>query len=80
MSVTNQWDKMAAEISDDVVRIFAACGTYEQLPNAIEQRFGGAADSIDIHFEPDTPAGLVRELVTDIKRIPHAFKGFNTSQ
>ena len=50
MSVSNQWDKMAAEISDDVVRIFAACGTYDQLPRAIEERFGGAADSIDIHF------------------------------
>jgi probable F420-dependent oxidoreductase len=80
MSVANQWDKMAAEISDDVVRIFAACGTYDELPRAIEQRFGGAADSIDIHFAPDTPTGLVRELVTDIKRIPHEFKGFNTSQ
>src|ERR1700689_3050544 len=68
MSVAKQWDAMAAEISDDVVRIFAACGTYDELPRAIEQRFGGAADSIDIHFAPDTPTGLVRELVTYIKR------------
>ncbi len=80
LSVTNQWDKMAAEISDDVVRIFAACGTYQELPKAIETRFGGAADAIDIHFPPDTPIDLMRELVSDIKRIPHVFKGFNTSQ
>jgi alkanesulfonate monooxygenase SsuD/methylene tetrahydromethanopterin reductase-like flavin-dependent oxidoreductase (luciferase family) len=80
MSVTNQWDKMAAEISDDVVRIFAACGTYGQLPRAIEERFGGAADSVDIHFPTDTPASLIRELVTDIKRIPQVFKGFQTNQ
>jgi alkanesulfonate monooxygenase SsuD/methylene tetrahydromethanopterin reductase-like flavin-dependent oxidoreductase (luciferase family) len=78
MSVSDQWDKMAAEISDDVVRIFAACGTYDQLPNAIEERFGGAADSVDIHFGPHAPPGLVRELVTDIKRIPHVFAGFAT--
>jgi probable F420-dependent oxidoreductase len=78
MSVSNQWDKMGDEISDDVVRIFAACGTYEQLPRAIEERFGGAADSVDIHFPSGTPAGLTRELVTDIKRIPHVFRGFNT--
>jgi hypothetical protein len=76
MSVANQWDNMGAEISDDVVRIFAACGTYDKLPRAIEERFGGAADSVDIHFPQAAPSGLVRELVTDIKRIPHVFKGF----
>ena len=80
MSVSNQWDQMGAEISDDVVRIFAACGTYGELPKAIESRFGGAADSIDVHFPADAPAGLMRELVTDIKRIPHVFKGFKTNQ
>ena len=78
MSVTNQWDKMGAEISDDVVRIFAACGTYAELPKAIEERFGGAADSVDIHFPAGTPAGLLKELVTDIKRIPHTFEGFRS--
>jgi hypothetical protein len=80
MSVANQWDAMGAEISDDVVRIFAACGTYDQLPRAIEERFGGAADSVDIHFPKHTPPELVRELVTDIKRIPHTFQGFRTTQ
>ena len=80
MSVSNQWDKMGAEISDDVVRIFAACGTFAELPKAIEARFGGVADSIDMHVPSGTPTGLLRELVTDIKRIPHVFKGFKTSQ
>jgi probable F420-dependent oxidoreductase len=77
MSVSNQWDKMGDEIPDDVVRIFAACGTYDQLPRAIEERFGGAADSVDIHFAPGTQSGLIKELVTDIRRIPHVFRGFN---
>ena len=77
MSVSNQWDKMGAEIDDDAVRIFAACGTYAELPKAIDQRFGGAADSIDVNFPPGAPPGLVRELVTDIKRIPHVFQGFH---
>ncbi len=80
MSVSNQWDKMGAEISDGVVRIFAACGTFAELPAAIEARFGGVADSIDMHVPLGTPAGLLRELVSDIKRIPHVFKGFKTSQ
>ncbi len=80
MSVSGQWDKMGAEISDDVVRIFAACGTYEQLPKAIDARFGGVADSVDIHFPAGTPPGLMRDLVSDIKNIPHVFKGFSTTR
>jgi hypothetical protein len=62
------------------VRIFVACGTYGELTNAIQERFGGAADSVDIHFPPDTPPGLTRELVVDIKRIPRMFKGFHPDQ
>jgi probable F420-dependent oxidoreductase len=79
LSVEGRWAEMGAEISDDTVRIFAACGTFAELPAAIEQRFGGAADSVDIHFPPGTPVGLARELVTDIKRIPQTFAGFDTN-
>lgn len=78
MSVEGKWDQMAQEVSDDAVRIFAACGTYGELPKAVADRFGGAADSIDIHFPAGAPAGLVKELVTDIQRIPQGFAGFNT--
>jgi len=79
MSVAGEWHKMGAEISDDVVDIFAARGTYDVLAKAIDARFGGVADSIDLHFPADAPMGLRRELVSDIKRIPHQFAGFNTS-
>jgi probable F420-dependent oxidoreductase len=79
MSVEGQWDRMGAEVPDDAVRIFAACGTYEELPAAIEQRFGGVADSVDIHFPTGVAPGLAKELVTDIRRIPHTFAGFNTN-
>ena len=79
MSVEGRWDQMAAEVPEEAVRIFAACGTYGEIAKAIEQRFGGVADSIDLHFPPDTPAGLQRELVTDIRRIPHTFAGFDTN-
>ena len=64
---------MAAEVPDEVVRIFAACGTYTEIARAIEERFGGVADAIEINFPVDTPAGLQRELLTDIRRIPHIF-------
>ncbi len=79
LSVEGQWDRMAAEVSDDTVCIFAACGTYQVLAASIEQRFGGVADSIDLHFPAGTPVGLAKDLVTDIRRIPQAFAGFNTN-
>jgi len=78
MSFEGRWDEMAAEVSDDVVRIFAACGTYDEITTAIDERFGGLADSIELNFPADTPAALQRELLTDIRRIPHAFEGFET--
>jgi hypothetical protein len=59
-----------------MVRIFAACGTYREIAGAIEQRYGGAADSIDLEFPLDAPTGLRREVLADIRRIPHRFAGF----
>ncbi|HET6308297.1 MAG TPA: TIGR03617 family F420-dependent LLM class oxidoreductase [Rhodopila sp.] len=77
MSVAGQWNQMAAEISDDIVHIFAACSPYNGLAKAIEHRFGGLADSIDIHFPQNTAPDLVKDLVTDLHRIPRTFAGFN---
>jgi hypothetical protein len=70
---------MPTEITDDVVRIFAACGTYDEIAAAIEARYGGLADAIELNFPTGTPAGLQRELLTDIRRIPHRFEAFDTS-
>jgi len=79
LSVEGRWDAMAKAVPDDVVRIFAACATFDRVADAIQLRFGGIADSIDLHFPPDTPAGLQREILTDIRRIPHSFAGFDTN-
>jgi len=78
MSLDGRWNEMTSEVSDDVVRIFAACGIYGEIARAIEERFGGVADAIEISFPVDTPAGLQRELLTDIQRLPHIFAGFDT--
>jgi probable F420-dependent oxidoreductase len=78
MSLGGRWNEMAAEVSDEVVHIFAACGTYREIARAIEMRFGGLADSIEMSFPAGTPAGPRRELLADIRRIPHAFVGFDT--
>lgn len=76
LSVEGRWNEMAAKVSDDVVRIFAACGTYREIAGAIAARFGGLADAIEMNFPASAPSGLRRELLSDIHRIPQPFEGF----
>jgi probable F420-dependent oxidoreductase len=78
MSLAGRWNEMAAEVPDDVVRIFAAGGTYGEIARAVETRFGGLADAIELNFPAGTPPGLQCELLADIRRIPHIFEGFDT--
>ena len=79
MSVEGRWSEMGALVSDDVVRIFAACGTYSEIAAAIEQRYGGVADSIDLEFPAEAPVGLRREVLADVRRLPHRFAGFTAA-
>ena len=79
MSKLGKWNEMAKEVPDEVVRTFAACGTYGEIAKAVEARFGGLADSIALGFPGSTNAGLVKELVQDVKRIPAKFEGYPTS-
>ena len=78
MSLEGRWEEMADEVSDEVVRVFAACGRYKEIAGAIDQRFGGLVDSIEMDFPAGTPIGLQSELLADIRRIPHIFEGFDT--
>jgi alkanesulfonate monooxygenase SsuD/methylene tetrahydromethanopterin reductase-like flavin-dependent oxidoreductase (luciferase family) len=75
MAKAGQWDKMAAEISDDVVRLFAAVGTHEELARAIEQRFGGVCDAVAPSGGYGVHQDLPPDLIQDVKRIPSAFTG-----
>ncbi len=78
MSKRGQWQQMAAEVPDDVLHEFAAVAPYDQLVGAVEKRFGGLVDSIAIGFPDDTPEGLAREVIQDLRRIPQSFAGFET--
>lgn len=76
MSKTNQWDKMTAEVSDDVVRLFAAVGRYDELEAAVEERFGGIADVVSASASVDRPETLPPDVVQDLKRVSSPFKNF----
>ena len=60
MSKKGQWEAMAAEIPDDIVKHFCAIGRFDQIATAIKQRFAGP---IDVLSMPETtPKDLLQEL------------------
>jgi probable F420-dependent oxidoreductase len=75
MSKRGEWDQMAAKVSDDLVRTFAAVGRHDELPDVVADRFGGVTDTVLLGFSTGTPAGRVREIVDEVRRIPAAYGG-----
>ena len=63
MSKKGQWDQMTEEVSDDVVRLFAAVGRYDEIASELEARFGGLVDMVGM------PEGTPKELLEDIGRL-----------
>jgi len=78
MSKRDRWSEMAALVPDEVVRAFAAVGTYAELASAVEARFGGLSDTLTLAFGSHVDPGLVRELIQDLQRIPAAFESHQT--
>ena len=76
MSKQGQWSRMAAEVPDDILDLFVARATYDDLPAAIEKRYGGIVDTISIDFTPGTSAYTRRSVIEAIQRIPSSFTGF----
>jgi alkanesulfonate monooxygenase SsuD/methylene tetrahydromethanopterin reductase-like flavin-dependent oxidoreductase (luciferase family) len=76
MSKNNQCDSMAAEVSDDVVHLFAAVGRHDELTRAVEVRYGGIVDAIGTGTPVDEPGGLPVDLIQEIQAVPTRFKGF----
>lgn len=57
-------------VSDDVVDLFAARGTYKHISTAIAKHFGGLVDTIKLNFVSGTPDETRREVVSQIRSIP----------
>lgn len=75
LSKEGRWKEMAAEVPDEVVAEFTAAAPYDRLAAAVEQRFGGLTDSIELGADPSVPAGVLREVLQDVRRIPARFDG-----
>jgi probable F420-dependent oxidoreductase len=79
MSKRGEWDRMAAEVPDDVARLFAAVGTFETIKGEIEKRFGGLSDALNVAHMAEFDPGLPPDLIQDIQRVPARFTGFRTA-
>jgi len=73
------WDKMAAMIPDDVLDLFVASGTYDEIAGAIAKRFGGIVDTVTVEFLPGDSAETRQRVIKSIQAIPGRFKGFKTA-
>jgi hypothetical protein len=74
MTKAGQWNEIAAEVSDDVVHLFAAVGRHDQIAKAIAERFGGLVDAVSASANSSKPADLPPDLLQDLARIPISFK------
>ena len=68
--------EMGKEVPDDVVHLFAAVGRHDQIVKAIEERFGGLTDALNARANAAQLGPLPRELIQDIRQVPHAFRRF----
>ncbi|MDE0811152.1 MAG: TIGR03617 family F420-dependent LLM class oxidoreductase [Alphaproteobacteria bacterium] len=76
MTKEGQWDRIAAEISDDVLRLFAAIGRHDELVSLVDARFGGSTDMIYASTSSDIQPVIPPGVLQDIQRIETPFKGF----
>ena len=77
LSKRGQWSEMAKVVSDEIVETFSVVASYDRLVGAVRDRFGGLSDRIALGFPRSTPEGLVRELLSDLRKIPAAFSGWS---
>ncbi|MEM7016048.1 MAG: TIGR03617 family F420-dependent LLM class oxidoreductase [Pseudomonadota bacterium] len=70
MTKQGEWDKLAAEIPDELLHEFAAIGRYDEITARIEERFGGIADRVSPAMIDTNPADFPADLIQDLQRIP----------
>ena len=76
MSKNNQWRDMPAQVTDDVLQLFAAIGRHDQIVAEIDKHFGGLVDVVADSASYDMPGELPADLIQDIRKIATPFTGF----
>jgi probable F420-dependent oxidoreductase len=78
MTREGQWDKLAGEISDDVLDLFAAAGRHDQIKGVITRRFADTSDALSARDAPGAATPMPKELLAELEAIATPFKGFKT--
>jgi len=79
MVKSGKWREIAAEISDDVLALFAVIGRHEEIAGKVAERFSGLSDAVYASTAPDLGSDMPPGLIADIQRIPTAFRDFGDS-
>jgi probable F420-dependent oxidoreductase len=79
LSKQGQWDAMTASVSDEAVHLFTAVGTHREIAAAIERRFGGISDVVNVGANAPGKLELPPDVLQDIRRIPARFQGYQTA-
>ena len=74
-----RWSEMAALIPNDIIDLFAVCGTYDTIAEQLEERYDGLADTIylPIQSDIDVDDDKLARVVEKIQRIPCKFQGYS---
>ncbi|MFM9941437.1 MAG: TIGR03617 family F420-dependent LLM class oxidoreductase [Hyphomicrobiaceae bacterium] len=72
-----RWEEMKTIIPEEYIDMFATLATYEDLPKAIAQRYGGYADTVLLQISADEDVDRLAAAVKAIQAIPSPFAGYN---
>jgi len=78
MSKRGEFRAMAPLVSDAMLELFMASGTYDELPQAIERRYGGIVDTVTLDLDPEAEPEALKALVDAVHRIPSRFERYAT--
>ena len=74
MTRAGEWSKMSKAIPDDVLDEFCVAATWDDLPAAIESRFGGLSDTVEIMLDGTEP-DQAKVILDKVRAIPAKFQG-----
>jgi hypothetical protein len=78
MTREGKWDKLAGEISDEVLDLFAVSGRHDEIKGVIEKRLAATSDSIFASANSAAPAALPPDLIKELTAIKTPFVGFQS--
>lgn len=79
MTLSGRWRDMPKEVPDDMLEAFCVAAPWRDLRPAVEARFGGISDTIELAFPGGLPGEAIRDVVRDLQTIPTPCTGAGTT-